>query len=532
MRKVILILFVLQSILLEYNAQIQIIGEADESAFPLIEFVMHNRNPEVLGINNFQFFENVEGESIKIDSLTFETIEDTLDYSKENKCLLIMIEALHHKDRYEQVNTFISALNNSIDAIVNNGDKVKIVAFSLRDGTPNILENVTSEFTDNIDAIKRELDAYKVDKNYFNKHPVSDIMGALDEGIEQLIEQDNSLPKSILLLSEERKNTHATLTANDVTERAKTKNIVINTIKYNRSYYNQYLEPTLSKETYGISKVLSKSLGTSINGDSEKTIEAQDAIAEILTNCIERQAGKKYLLSFTATSNIKDGKSQEILIKQVDSKFKTTFNFKAPGNWLRAQFQKHLYLSIGATLLVLLLIVLLILFLVKKKRKKAALLSKIKAKQIKTDLEQNEKINKQNEELLSIKNKEKQKLIYENKIKEEERKKEQEKELISQMKLMGPFPILKYSDSSETLKFEINKPLITVGRDKSSNVICIPNNKISKNHFNIVFLNNEYKIIDNNSTNGIKINGYNTKEAILNNGDIIDIADVSFTFYK
>ena len=33
-------------------------------------------------------------------------------------------------------------------------------------------------------------------------------------------------------------------------------------------------------------------------------------------------------------------------------------------------------------------------------------------------------------------------------------------------------------------------------------------------------------------TNGIIVNGYNLKNTLLNNGDIIEIADVIFTFYK
>ena len=48
----------------------------------------------------------------------------------------------------------------------------------------------------------------------------------------------------------------------------------------------------------------------------------------------------------------------------------------------------------------------------------------------------------------------------------------------------------------------------------------------------ILFQNNVYKVIDNNSTNGIILNGRKIQEAELHNADIIEIADVSFTFYK
>ena len=80
------------------------------------------------------------------------------------------------------------------------------------------------------------------------------------------------------------------------------------------------------------------------------------------------------------------------------------------------------------------------------------------------------------------------------------------------------------------MNFEINKPLITVGRDDNSN-ICIKNNYISRHHFSIKYENGNYKIIDNNSNNGILINGKKVQEA-LNNTDIIEIADLTFSFFK
>jgi pSer/pThr/pTyr-binding forkhead associated (FHA) protein len=100
------------------------------------------------------------------------------------------------------------------------------------------------------------------------------------------------------------------------------------------------------------------------------------------------------------------------------------------------------------------------------------------------------------------------------------------------MRAIGNFPILKFADSNNSAQFEINSSIVSVGRDKQSNVICIPNSNISRNHFSIVFENNEYRIQDNNSTNGIIVNGYKLKNVLLNNGDIIEIADVTFTFYK
>ena len=531
MKKLILFILIFQFIILDVCSQIQVKGQVDNSAFPSIEFVLHDRNPEVSAINDFQFFENFNGDETDIDSLTLDLIEDTIDYSEENKCVLIMIEALHHKDRYEQVNTFFQAVENSIDEIVNNGDKVKIVVFSLRDESTQILENVTSRFTDDIDEIKSELDAHKVKYNDFTNKKVSDLMGALEEGIELLVKQKNSLPKSILLLSEERKNTYASLAANDITELAKSKDIVINTIKYNRSYYHQYLEPTLSKETFGISEVLSSSHGTLKNSNTTKVKEAENIIIDILNDCIKRASGNKYLVNISVSNIINDGISKEILIKQIDSKHKCSFSYNSPGNWIVAQFQKNLILAIGISLLILLLFVYLVYWFDNRKKKNRILLEQAKRRQRKNDKEQEAEILKQKQAILSMKNKEEQRINSEQLTKQNILKAEDEKELILQMKRLGAFPILKYTDQNNTDQFEINKPLISVGRDLKTNIITIPNSNISRNHFSIAFSNNKYSVIDNNSLNGMIINGFKLKNAVLKNGDIIEIADVTFTFY-
>ena len=55
-------------------------------------------------------------------------IKDEKDYSKENKCVLIMVEYLN--TRREQTNTFLEALENSVIDFVKSGDKIKIVPFA------------------------------------------------------------------------------------------------------------------------------------------------------------------------------------------------------------------------------------------------------------------------------------------------------------------------------------------------------------------------------------------------------------------
>ena len=150
------------------------------------------------------------------------------------------------------------------------------------------------------------------------------------------------------------------------------------------------------------------------------------------------------------------------------------------------------------------------------------------AEQKEKEAQQESFIKSQQEELLSIKNKEQQR----KQVEQEELRKQTEDKLITQMLSKGSFPILKFVDSKDSFQFEINNPIMTVGRDKASNRICIANNNISRNHFSIVFKEDQYKVIDNDSTNGIILNGRIVKDSVINSGDIIEIADLSFTFYQ
>jgi pSer/pThr/pTyr-binding forkhead associated (FHA) protein len=72
---------------------------------------------------------------------------------------------------------------------------------------------------------------------------------------------------------------------------------------------------------------------------------------------------------------------------------------------------------------------------------------------------------------------------------------------------------------------------MSFGRDKKSNDIHISNLNISRTHFSIVFKASNYMILDNDSTNGMIINGYKLKSTHLKHGDIIEIGDATFIFY-
>ena len=152
-------------------------------------------------------------------------------------------------------------------------------------------------------------------------------------------------------------------------------------------------------------------------------------------------------------------------------------------------------------------------------------------KQRMKDKAQSSEILKQQKELDEIKKKEqlrKEKLEAERKLAEKLKK---EESLLQEMQNQGQLPVLTCKYDSSTFSFNIDSPKVNVGREKS-NTIVVNNNHMSRNHFTIFFSNGNYYIKDNNSSNGIIVNGVKVNDSQLENGDIIEVADIVFTFVK
>ena len=273
------------------EAQIKVNSEIDVTSYPSISFDIYNRNPDFKTKENYNFFRLSGASEVLIDSVSISNINDTINYSKENKCVLILVESINNSDRYEQVNTFFKALNNSLEKFVNSGDKIQIAAFHLRQDNTRILNPLHNNFTDDIKVLQNAIKDYDASKNKETK-PVSEIPGAILEGIDLLVEIPVDYSKSILLLSEERTNKYSTQkTFVNVIDIAQDKEIVINSIKYNRSDYRQHTNPVLAAQTYGESKVLELSRGNLRGANRKKQAEVEKIISATMNNVVKRSKG-------------------------------------------------------------------------------------------------------------------------------------------------------------------------------------------------------------------------------------------------
>ena len=513
------------------QAQLKVNSNVDLLEFPNISFDINNRNPEFKQTDYYNFFNLRDSNEVLIDSVSMVQVEDTINYFKTKKCVLILVESINHPDRIEQINTFINAIKESLPNFVNSGDKILIADFNLREDNTPLVRPLHKNFTDDIFVLENAINKYDASKNRKTK-AVSEIPGAILESIDLLLEVPVDYNKSILLLSEERTNSYSTQKSFvNVINIAKQKEVVINTIKYNRVDYFQHENPVLADQTYGERYVLKSSSGNLTYSNRNKQKESERIITSMLNNVVKRSKGTTARVTLFMDDLYKDGSDQQIMIKEINSPNSKKLVFKSPGNWYYGKIQETPLVTIAISILLLIIIIIILNKLKNKYQNNKKRLLEQTENQKKIHLDQQSEILNQKKEIESIKTIEKQRIDKLNAANLLLDNKKIEAKQIQKMKSIGNFPILKFKDSSSNKSYEINKPCVSFGRDKKSNDVYISNLNMSRNHFSIIFKDSHYLILDNDSTNGMIINGHKLKNSKLKNGDVIEIADATFTFY-
>ena len=77
--------------------------------------------------------------------------------------------------------------------------------------------------------------------------------------------------------------------------------------------------------------------------------------------------------------------------------------------------------------------------------------------------------------------------------------------------------------------FELVNDQYTIGRTEN-NDICIPEDTLSSNHCVLLKESDTFKVIDQGSTNGTRINGERISESYLNSSDILQVGGIEILF--
>ena len=86
-----------------------------------------------------------------------------------------------------------------------------------------------------------------------------------------------------------------------------------------------------------------------------------------------------------------------------------------------------------------------------------------------------------------------------------------------------------FEDSIRTLMFPLTTDHTTIGRDEE-NSVQLPHPLVSKHHALITQDEPYWKIQDQNSRNGVTVNGQTITSAALHDGDVIGLGPVTLIF--
>jgi pSer/pThr/pTyr-binding forkhead associated (FHA) protein len=92
------------------------------------------------------------------------------------------------------------------------------------------------------------------------------------------------------------------------------------------------------------------------------------------------------------------------------------------------------------------------------------------------------------------------------------------------------------TDTGQSMFFTLDKPALTVGRE-ADNDICLPVSisdvdTVSKHHARLRRDQDNYVVHDLNSTNGLAVNGRQTIENLLQDGDRLRFGSVEAVFHR
>ena len=489
--------------------------ESDVEGFPEVKLHFNHRNPAPIVENKIQVFENDKA----VDSFELSALE-TIENELTGKRLLILIEDSYWVRFDEQRENIKQLWGDIAEDVVQENDLFYLATFDwTKEG--KTLNFLSEEGVNNGLALNELIQGIEKPKSDGRKHKSTEIYAALREGVsflQQNKESDSSAYAIVLFSSEFNNIFNNSQTKSDVIIEARQAGIPIYTFRY--PYSDKYDLKDVSTSTYG------------------KYFNRNELNNEEITNKINAIKndfqGMDYSLVFTSLFSA-NGDFRNVKI-QLSNEDKIEMTFQAPSRWTLI-WKNPIYRYAGIISLVLLILIIIwsIRIQSKKRRKEKLELEKIK--------KDTEKSIQESEQQRAKKEAERQE-----KIKQEELQKLKDN-LLKAFNQLPRNPMLVAQNGD---KYEIDSPFFTIGRSDECN-LQLDNKTISNKHAGIYFncLPNELKatdrrkfyLVDLESTNGTLLNNKMTqtknashethkKESVINNNDLIQMGELTFTFLE
>lgn len=489
------------------HAQLTLKGDPVTKDFPKVSFQAHHRSPEKMDSTVF---------SLKADDkkIPFTVAPVAMPDSDLSKTVLILWEYLPSKSRDAQNKYFRQLLLSALPEMLGEGDKVNVGTFAWTDQsagkkTLNLLRNDFSADTGTLAELVRAAKA-PGGKGISEDHG-SELYPAISEGIAQLDKAKGA--KVLLVLSAEYPNIYNTAkSVSVVIDEAKEADVAVYNIRY-RVMAPKYSLNDLAKGSYGLS----------YDARKDAPAAALDTLLLFMDEAINRAMGRDYGFTFTSDAP-KDGQSHQVQLSVGKEKLNVIFN--APksgfGDWFAANT------ALGVILIIVLLGAIGGGAYFVWKRMQASKAQEAKLAEVQSASEA--AIQQQQRSIQGLRDAEQRKAQA---GEAERRRAEAEIEaqrLLGEMFSNGRSPRFAVLAGGTTTTVALPSPVSTVGRDRTAE-IHIDHPTLSRSHFQVVYDDGKYMLIDLGSTNGTQLNGQKVTSSELRHGDVVKAGEVTMNFY-
>ena len=489
--------------LTSFGSSLIVVDSINTIKYPEVKFTINLFNPDPKSKTAFRIQEN--GKPLDFE---FERIQPQ-SVAQENKVLLILLEDMCEEHHPGQKTFFQNVLINSIDDIVNPGDKVNIAVFDRsREGEP-VVHTLLSEYTDNINLLSNTVSNFKSKDDLFYNQQSSDLYYALFDGVNEIKDKFPGKKKVVLLLSAGKNNEWSSeATPYRAIDLAFKNRIPVYSIQYRMQGWEHNRLTPIVVGTFG-KEIVTNNLN-----------EAVASVRSFINESLVRLNGQTYLFSFQSEI-LRDGRLHQFIL--FINEIPEEITFQCPRrkflDFFR-QFPEFAYPIASAAFIIIILITILIILKSKrniKRRRENEIYKQDSQAHIELQMRELEEIKRKNRERERI---------------EMERKELHDRQtLLSFMHSKGQIPKLIITSANKQRTYNIIKIEVLIGKNPKNDIV-IDHSKVSDIHAKLIFQKNgEFVFHDLGSTEGISINGtkISEKQAIRHN-DIIKIGDTTLLF--
>ncbi|GAB4128907.1 MAG: hypothetical protein OHK0045_07070 [Raineya sp.] len=373
-----------------------------------------------------------------------------------------------------------------------------------------VLNNLSVDFTNKKEIFVEEM-KQKI-KPVIDSQQQADVHKAIYEAIEYVSKTATTPEKQIVLLTAGVNKSYSPIKIEDCIEKATQNGVQVFSLVYKTGYtyaldnLKKLADKTQAKsQLVGSSKEITDALEDFLKGSSQKP--SLSATYEISFTLPKPEDWESISISI-------DEQSQNLSITPPIQNDKKEKEQETPKN-----SNQMLFLVAGILALAALG------FFLYKKQQQIKQEKEEEQKALKAQLEQQQQQSQQEQEQLQ-----QSKQVF---VQEKEENKKQEPQKFDPKKTYigggGGTPTLVVSGGGFQQKFLLHKPSMTIGR-KEGNDIVIPVETVSSNHAILTNEGGNWFIADNNSTNGIILNGNRIQKHILKQGDKIQLGGVLMSF--